>query len=148
MEMQDSDTPIIKPTPNMGHSANSGHHADLGGIANFQAAAHTWMEMIDTANVAGTTPAPSFPQLSNLTSTTALWMEMQGTNTPTHQSFHPSPFADIVQIWLNMDSPTNVAVGSSIQQPHDALTATTQLWLDMELPADSKIGRASCRERV
>ena len=88
MEMQGSDTPIIKPTPNMGHSANSGHHADshhradLGGIANFQAAAHTWMEMINTANVAGTTPAPSSPQLSNLTSTTMLWMEMQGTNTP------------------------------------------------------------------
>ena len=36
-----------------------------------------------------------------------------------------------------MDSPTNVAVGSSIQQPHNALAATTQLWLDMEIPANS-----------
>ena len=143
MEMQGSDTPIPKPTPNVGHSADLGHHAHpcchahSGGIANFEAAACTWMEMVDTADVAGPKPAASSLQLSNLASTTMLWMEMQGTNTPTCQSSHPSPFANIAQIWLDMDSPTDVAVGSSIQQPHNTLTATTQLWLDMEIPADS-----------
>ena len=76
MEMQGSDTPIVKPTPDMGHSADS------GGIANFQAAARTWMEMINTANVAGTTPAPSSPQLSNLALTTELWMKMQAPTPP------------------------------------------------------------------
>ena len=41
MEMQGSDTLIVKPTPHMGHSANSGHYADshrhayLGGHCQF-----------------------------------------------------------------------------------------------------------------
>ena len=65
-----------------GHLPNSGQCADLGGIVDFAAAVHTWMEMVDNASILSTTPAPSASPPSNLATTTALWMEMQGSDTP------------------------------------------------------------------
>ena len=73
------------------------------------AAAGTWMEMLNNADVVSTTLASSSPPLPNLASTTVLWMEMEGTNTsnPGPNSTHHSPLADIAQIWVDMDSASN-----------------------------------------
>ena len=100
--------------------------------ANLAATASTWMEMVDNANVAGTTPTPSSPQPSNLASATKLWIEKQGTNTPTMKSI-PN-LAAAAHTWMEMLDNADVAgttpAPSFSQLPN--LASTTALWMEMQ----------------